>query len=168
MDGYLSKPFSISDIENLILQHLAAGASDSDKLVEVTGMQYRNSQDSTQSETESQVLNLAAIESIREIERKTGKQLLPSIFEGYVHQMDEKLRDIKREILAEDCTSVYRTAHAIKSMSANIGANRVRNISSHIEKKGREKELAGLADSVIVLTEAYHQFVDEFDICFAK
>ena len=119
-------------------------------------------------EQDYKVLNLAAIESIRDVERQTGKKLLPSIFEGYINQMDEKLRDIERDFNAHDSTSIYRTAHAIKSMSANIGADKVRSISSQIEKKGRENELGGLAEEIILLKEAYHEFVEQFDTSFAR
>ena len=82
--------------------------------------------------------------------------------------VDEKLRDIERDFNAHDGASLYRTAHAIKSMSANIGADKVRSISSQIEKKSRENEWGGLAEEIIVLTEAYHEFVEQFDTTFAR
>jgi CheY-like chemotaxis protein/HPt (histidine-containing phosphotransfer) domain-containing protein len=168
MNGYLGKPFSISDIQKIIESHLPPEFSDTYKF-EGNGTNYfQQAECSSAGKSESKILNLSAIESIRDVERQTGKQLLPSIFEGYIRQMEEKLRDIERDILTQDGTSIYRTAHAIKSMSANIGADKVRNISSQIEKKARENELSMLAEAIIVLAEAYHEFVEEFDICFAK
>jgi signal transduction histidine kinase/CheY-like chemotaxis protein/HPt (histidine-containing phosphotransfer) domain-containing protein len=163
MNGYLTKPFSISDIKNIVESHLHLSNSNIDMLEAIDRKHFQQTEHGCATESEFKVLNLAAIESIRDIERQTGKPLLPSIFKGYVHQMDKKLQDIERNILAQDGTSIYRTAHAIKSMSANIGADKVRSISSQIEKKGRENELVGLAESVIVLTEAYHEFIEEFD-----
>jgi len=168
MDGYLTKPFSIPDIQKCIEVHLHQEFSDCEMLVGINGNCVQQVECSNASETEFKIVNLAAIESIKDIERKTGKQLLPFIFAGYVDQMGEKLRDIEREILAQDATSIYRTAHAIKSMSANIGANRVIQISSQIEKKGRENKLVGLAEAMIVLTDAYNEFVEEFDTGYAN
>ncbi len=49
-------------------------------------------------------------------------------------------------------------------MSANIGAYKVRTISALIEKKGRENEVFGLAEAISTLTEAYQEFLVEFDI----
>jgi len=169
MTGYLTKPFSLSDIKNIVESHchLRQGISNIVELDDNDRKYCHQVEYSSAGEPQSKVLNSAAIESIRDVERQTGKQLLPSIFAGYVRQMDEKLQDIERDILAQDSTSIYRTAHAIKSMSANIGAERVRSISSRIETKGRENQLVGMAESVIVLTEAYHEFIDEFDISFA-
>ena len=78
--------------------------------------------------------------------------------------MEEKLQDIERDVRSEDSVAGYRTAHAIKSMSANIGAYKVRTISALIEKKGRENEVFGLAEAISTLTEAYQEFLVEFDI----
>ncbi len=168
MDGFLTKPFSISDIRENIEIHLRHGFSDTDMFADIDRKFTQQAEWGGEIEREYKVLNLSAIESIRDVERQTGKQLLPAIFEGYVNQMDEKLRDIERGFSAHDSTYVYRTAHAIKSMSANIGADKVRSISSQIEKKSRENQLGELAEEIIVLTEAYHEFVEQFDISFAK
>jgi len=168
MDGFLTKPFSISDIRNIFDTHFRPGFFATDTFEEIGSGHPHQAECGDGKEQDYKVLNLAAIENIRDVERQTGKQLLPSIFEGYISQMDEKLRDIEREFLAQDCTSLYRTAHAIKSMSANIGAAKVRNISSKIEKKSKENELGSLAEEILVLTEAYHEFVEQFDISFAK
>jgi signal transduction histidine kinase/ligand-binding sensor domain-containing protein/CheY-like chemotaxis protein/HPt (histidine-containing phosphotransfer) domain-containing protein len=168
MDGFLTKPFSIADIRSIFDIHLRLGLSATDSFENIESGYAHQAECDEGMGQDYKVLNLAAIESIRDVERQTGKQLLPSIFEGYIHQMEEKLRDIERNFRAHDCTSIYRTAHAIKSMSANIGAAKVRSISAQIEKKSKENELGGLAEEIIVLTEAYHEFVEQFDISFAK
>ncbi len=165
MDGYLTKPFSISDIQNSIEDYLHHHSSGRNGMTDIDKTQYEYPKCTSASGSESKILNLAVIDTIRDIERQTGKQLLPSIFAGYVNQMDEKLRDIERDIHAQDGVSIYRSAHAIKSMSANIGANKVIHISAQIEKKGKENEFGGLAEAMIVLTEAYREFVEEFDMC---
>jgi len=163
MDGYVTKPFSISGIQNTIEVHMHQKFSGNEKFVRIDNSRSQPIENIEPNESESRILNFAAIESIRDIERQTGKQLLPFIFAGYINQMDEKLRDIERDIQARDATSIFRTAHAIKSMSANIGANKVIRISSQIEKRGRNNELVGLAEAVIVLNDAYHEFIEEFD-----
>ncbi len=167
MDGYVTKPFSISDIQRSIEKHLKIVYLENEPKrmfhLESTGTVNTKTTD----HAESKVLDLSAIENIREIERQTGKQLLPSIFEGYTAQMEEKLRDIQRDLKSLDNVSIYRTAHAIKSMSANIGAEKVRLISAQIEKKGKEEELSDLDDAVVALLAAYQEFLAEFDIDLA-
>jgi CheY-like chemotaxis protein len=163
MNGYMTKPFSITDIQKNIEIHLRpenyrtlieSGTLDSGHAKTV------KTKDITR---ESEIFNHSAIDSIRDLERLTGKKILPSIFEGYISQMDEKLEEIKRCALSKDTASTYRTAHAIKSMSANIGAEKVRKISAAIEKKSRENDLTQANESIELLAKAYHEFVDEFE-----
>jgi CheY-like chemotaxis protein len=168
MDGYLTKPFSISDIKMSIDKYLQ-----SDLLTSEPGhsnapaSDIENLRKSSKSD-ETKVIDLSAIENIKEIERQTGRLILPSIFEGYVEQMEEKLREIERNIRAEDCISIYRTAHAIKSMSANIGAEKVRLISADMEKKGKEGDLSSLSGATISLADAYHEFLIRFETDFTN
>jgi HPt (histidine-containing phosphotransfer) domain-containing protein len=109
------------------------------------------------------IVNLKAIENIRDLERQTGKLLLPSIFSGYVAQMEEKLTELRGDTLHPDGTTIYRTAHAIRSMSTNVGAERVSIISSQIEKTSKANEFTGLTEAVAELTKAYQEFIEEFD-----
>ena len=170
MDGYLTKPFSISDIQKNIERHLHTELSKIDAAYSIDAEVDGNEPipKNKESSSESKVLDLVAIENIREIERQTGRQLLPSIFEGYIKQMEEKLKEIELNIHAADGVSLYRTAHAMKSMSANIGAYKVKSISAFIEEKGRENEILGLSESVAALTEAYHEFLVEFEADIAE
>jgi HPt (histidine-containing phosphotransfer) domain-containing protein len=164
MDGYVTKPFSISDIQKSIEKYLHCEFSEIDADWGIEVINKEKVDDCGAVATDSKVLDLTAIDNIRAIERQTGKQLLPAIFEGYVKQMEEKLQDIERDVLSQDGMSVFRTAHAIKSMSANIGAGKVKAISVLIEKKGKANEFSDLAEAVRALTEAYNEFLKEFDI----
>ena len=168
MDGYLTKPFSISDIQKSIDKYLQPTPFKIETRNEVSSkVRGKISNDSDQTK-ESKILDLSAIENIREIERQTGRTILPSIFEGYVKQMEEKLRDIENDARSKDSISVYRTAHAIKSMSANIGAEKVRLISSVIETRGKASDCNDLPDSIATLKEAYQEFLVEFKACLTN
>ena len=165
MTDFLTKPFSLSDIEQHIGRSAAPHRSAFDRASE-------NEADSTvripaqkvASETRSDILNFSAIETIRDVERQTGKPILPSIFEGYVTQMEEKLAELQQNLKSGDSTSIYRTAHAIKSMSANIGAKKITLISAAMEKDGREEKLKNMPEGMESLHEAYEEFVNEFKL----
>ncbi len=163
MNGYMTKPFSITDIQKNIEVHLRP---ENYKTLVASGSLDKGHEQAVKTEDstrESEIFNLSAIDSIRDLEQLTGKKILPSIFEGYISQMDEKLKEIKQCALSKDAASTYRTAHAIKSMSANIGAEKVRTISATIEKKSRENDLTQADKSIKLLNKAYHEFVDEFE-----
>ncbi|MEZ5566851.1 MAG: ATP-binding protein [Halioglobus sp.] len=138
MSDYINKPFSLSDIKES-LSHYAGFLDEHGATVSVTGASATIVNDITsEKEPEREILSISAIESIRDIERQTGRSILPSIFDGYNEQMQEKLEELYQSIQSKDCNLLYKTAHAIKSMSANIGAERVRYLGSTIEKLGRE------------------------------
>lgn len=168
MNGYMNKPFSLSDIRYFLKLHL-----NSDDIENAMNESRASSQSiaRTSSEPEnakvakldeSEILNLSAISSIRDIEHQTGKPLLPSIFDGYVEQMAEKLSDLALSIEASDTSAMYKTAHAMKSMSANIGAEKVRQVCSEIERKGRNGELKNIELLAQSLKDAYSEFLSEF------
>lgn len=162
MDGYLTKPFSLSDIQKNLEHHVHYDFATTAASIPIeSDVNLANHQLSVISR-ESRVLNISAIENIKEVERQTGKLFLNSIYEGYILQMEEKLREIEQTVVSNDSVSIYRLAHAIKSMSANIGAEKVQSISFEIEKRGRENELIGLAEAISLLKTAYSEFVNEF------
>jgi len=158
MNGYISKPFSMSDIQNSIELHLTHQRTDF--TYDVDSKKTSSSHD--EGLIEANVLDLATIENIRDVERQTGKKLLPSILEGYTHQMEEKFDEIENSIIEKDFDSVSRIAHAIKSMSANIGADKVKTISGRIEKQSRHKCLDGIDIATLSLKNAYYEFIERF------
>jgi CheY-like chemotaxis protein/HPt (histidine-containing phosphotransfer) domain-containing protein/anti-sigma regulatory factor (Ser/Thr protein kinase) len=166
MDFYLTKPFSVSDIRGVLERFFGKAKICSDD----HSMQRGNEENEffLEPENTSEIFSISAIENIREVEKQTGRSLLPSIFQGFVNQMEEKLSEINSHIESGDSIALYRTAHAIKSMSANIGAERVRAISSQIETAGRDNKLANLQKFVNELDHGYCEFKEAFESEFFK
>ena len=162
MNGYIKKPFSIHDIESTLTMHLGKSST---ILGQTEAPEPSNSVASAavpKPDEGSDIFNLSAINSILDVERQTGKPLLSSIFDGYIDQMSEKLQELEDSIGDQDSTRIYRTAHAIKSMSANIGADRVRQLSADIEEQGRNNNIGDLGESIPTLINAYEEFVSQF------
>ncbi len=167
MDAYLTKPFSISE--------LSAAIRKFEKKIVQEDMQHVTSKDefakaeensSIQSRINAEIFNIRAINNIREVELQTGRSLLPSILDGFRDQMQEKLVEISDNVKHSDSDKLYRTAHAIKSMSANIGAEKVRAISADIETCGRSGYIDNVPDSIVALSNAYEEFIEEFESNF--
>jgi signal transduction histidine kinase/ligand-binding sensor domain-containing protein/CheY-like chemotaxis protein/HPt (histidine-containing phosphotransfer) domain-containing protein len=167
MDGYLTKPFSISELRDSIQDFKAridGRASHNDRAQ--ASSQTSSHQQAGPTPVESEIFNMRAINNIREIEQQTGRSLLPSILDGFVKQMHEKLDEIIMDFQNRDPEKIYRTAHAIKSMSANIGAERVRKISANIEAEGRCGVIPDGSASFELLNSAYCEFIEQFESRF--
>jgi CheY-like chemotaxis protein/HPt (histidine-containing phosphotransfer) domain-containing protein len=162
MNHYLSKPFSIADIKKTLAKYLGQKFPEEiNWKLEVPKADSTNLAKAPIGGNQA-IVNSAAIENILEVERQTGNSILASIFDGFVDQMDEKLEEIQLNCSNMDNRSVYRSAHAIKSMSANIGAEKVRSISAEIESVGRNNNLADIDAKLDKLKVAYSEFVDHF------
>jgi CheY-like chemotaxis protein/HPt (histidine-containing phosphotransfer) domain-containing protein/anti-sigma regulatory factor (Ser/Thr protein kinase) len=164
MDYYLTKPFSVSDISRVLKRFVGDSQLDYDEKPATNqdpGILAQSAEDPT--DVNNEIFNIAAIENIKEVEKQTGRALLPSIFQGFVEQMNDKLCEINTHIESGDARSIYRTAHAIKSMSANIGAEKVRSISAQIEAAGRANNLENLDEFIEHLDYGYNEFISTFE-----
>jgi CheY-like chemotaxis protein len=169
MNDYLSKPFSLSEL-GACLGQLSKGPQNREGRGHQGSLQLTNSDASTKDahNVDTEIFNMRAIDNIREVEKQTGKTLLPIILTGFKDQMDDKLRQISCNLHDGDTENLSRTAHAIKSMSANIGAERVRSISALIESKGRKGDTSDGYEAIRMLQLAYTEFVEEFDQAFIE
>lgn len=168
MDGYLTKPFSMSELSESIKTFDNRINDRKHHLIQPkTGnLPSKSNQLGVEQEINSDIFNIRAINNIREIEEQTGRALLPSILEGFTVQMNQKLREISDNLKEGNSEKLYKTAHAIKSMSANIGAEKVRSISAEVEICGRAGKIVNVPESILELSAAYEEFVQEFRTSF--
>lgn len=163
MDMYLTKPFTLEQLEEVLeaffgrkrlnrnfdnSEKASTTSAEAEKVIDVSNIK---------------TINLRSIENIREVERSTGKAIIPSLLSGYKDQMSTKLYELRAQIEASNGDELYKSAHAIKSMSANLGADRVMAISAKIESIGRGKESGDLNALYFSLEDAYDEALIAFD-----
>lgn len=172
MDHYITKPFSIPDLETVLSSFLGLdrkGFSENRLVLPSTGkteiVETNLGRDGAKNLDE--IFEASALENILEIERQTNKPILKTVFEGFIAQMQEKMADLESHIENSNSGELYKTAHAIKSMSANIGAKEVRRISAEIESTARNGSIDGISESSIELSKAYEVFLETFESEFS-
>jgi CheY-like chemotaxis protein len=169
MNHYITKPFSISELKEVLYSyvgHKGTVAPDtSNSLTGENSKQYqkRPVEQKTADRTDN-VLDFIAINNIREVERQTQKPILKTIFEGFIAQMDEKLEEIRENFKTADSETLYQTAHAIKSMSANVGAKKVKQLSGEIESIARSGSITQVDAILDDLDSAYAEFLTAFTL----
>jgi len=162
MDGYLTKPFSLTELKTALTPYFKYGSPTKLSPTHIVENKTKGEQTDTPEPAFSDIINLRAVNNIREVEEQTGKVILPDILNGFTVQMSEKLLELHDNLNADDAEQLYRTAHAIKSMSANIGAERVRSISACIEADSRIGDIDNAQHSISELGIAYEEFLKEF------
>lgn len=171
MDHYITKPFSIPDLDKVLSSFIGLNK---DVLAKTEPNQQQvNDLATIKTKTEDrqisnfdEIIDVAALNNILEVERLTEKPILKTIFNGFTEQMQEKLNDLEQRIANTDSEGLYKTAHAIKSMSANIGAKEVRRISSEMETIARSGSIEGISSCLIELKNAYAVFLKTFTAKF--
>ena len=162
MDFYLTKPFSIADIKGVLRKYIRTTKDTKLKPLAKNQEKRRNADNGLNKKYKDEIVNLSAVENIKEIERQTGNIILPDIFKGFKVQMDEKLDHLNQLVASSDQVEVSKAAHAIKSMSANIGAEKVRNLSAKIESDAKDNQASNLELEISQLSVAYNEFCDLF------
>jgi HPt (histidine-containing phosphotransfer) domain-containing protein len=105
---------------------------------------------------------MRAVMNIVELEKQTGKPLLREIFSGFQSQVIEKFGELELELSRKEAENVSRIAHAIKSMSANVGAEQLKQISAQIELLAKSGDVSKVGALTYDLQKAYSVFVEEF------
>jgi signal transduction histidine kinase/ligand-binding sensor domain-containing protein/CheY-like chemotaxis protein/HPt (histidine-containing phosphotransfer) domain-containing protein len=163
MDDYIAKPFTISDIRNALEMYVGLNGT---FISPQPGAQPKPMLPSTEKRgpgENTQIINFKAVANIQEVERHTGKKILATIYSGFLEQMDEKLYELREPLIATDLSKITGLAHAIKSMCANIGADRVREVSSDLEQTAREGNIDNFPLMLNHIDGAYSDFRVEFE-----
>jgi signal transduction histidine kinase/ligand-binding sensor domain-containing protein/CheY-like chemotaxis protein/HPt (histidine-containing phosphotransfer) domain-containing protein len=162
MNHYVSKPFTINEIQRSI-ENLTGVRSLSRAPNKGTQKSRESTSNPNSMSSESEIFNISAIDTIKEVEESTGKELLRSIYEGYQTQMTDKMLELEAAIRSLNEIQIHKTAHAIKSMSANIGAEKVRSISADIEQDARKGNLRNIDIQIRTLGETHVEFSRAFE-----
>jgi CheY-like chemotaxis protein len=164
MNNYLTKPFTISELTEALTYHIHPRIKCQDSDQKLVALDHEP--DLLHTSSNPDVVNISAVNNIREVEKQTGKSILPSILDGFEQQMGTKMTEVGDNIRQNKSGDLFRSAHAIKSMSANIGAEKVRSISAEIEVQAKRGDLEGIEQKLSTLSNAYEEFLKEFRLKF--
>ena len=87
-----------------------------------------------------------ALANIAALQRPGSPPVLPKVISMYLKSSGELLEKLARALEEGDAETTRRTAHTLKSSSANVGASRLASLSKQLEDAGRSNSLqkAGL------------------------
>ena len=77
-----------------------------------------------------------------------GSGLLPFLISAFVRSSADQLRAIRHAVARQDAELLRDTAHELKGVSANLGANHVATLCGELEQAARAKNL-GPAEEVL-------------------
>lgn len=137
MDAILHKPFTIAKLGETLGLFLTPEVGASMEAISVAApLAAPVKQPSTEG---GSVLDEAAIAQLREMAEISGEAFIARVLALYRDNAPRALRDLAAAAAAGDATACADAAHALKSMSVNIGAAELADFLQEIEARAREE-----------------------------
>ncbi|WP_407048711.1 EAL domain-containing protein [Methyloraptor flagellatus] len=148
MDGFLAKPFTIRDLAACLQTHLADfmteatadASSRSEAEAEAPAAEAAQAPAAAAASDDGELPVLDPV-TLAELDRMAASgraDFVSRVFTLYVEHAPKARHELQLAVEAGDAERVSRAAHALKSMSYNIGAKRVAAGASGIEGAARE------------------------------
>ena len=100
-------------------------------------------------------LDESRLAAIRKLEEPGGPDLVAQIVGIYLEHAGRLLTELRTAASRHDLVSIERCAHTLKSNSAQLGAERVAEICSALERVARTVTPESLADFLLHLDREY-------------
>ena len=148
MNDYLSKPVLKADLERMLekwVQHqpYAPAAAGTNPAVPMSNDQP--------------ILDKSVIASLRELGGADDPGLFIELVNLFLADTPERMRTLSEALDSKDPTALERSAHALKSSAANLGALGLSTLFRDIESAGREKNLERAASLVARAVPEYQR-----------
>jgi len=156
MDDFLSKPYSIDQLQHIVQRWLPKEKADRIAYSKSEVMQVVPVDDVP-------VLNLQRLEQIRGMDSSGERKMLRKILNAFVQSAEHYMLELEKVIEDEDTAAVYRIAHSLKSSSANIGAESLSILFKRMEAYGKSGELISIRLLQNDLRYQYQRALAEID-----
>lgn len=89
-----------------------------------------------------------------------GQEFVLEMIDLFLAHAPERIRSARAALESGDHQTLYRSAHSLKSTSANMGARRLQRLAEQVEGRAAAKDLAPIPP---LLEEMAEQFEDVRD-----
>lgn len=95
------------------------------------------------------------LERLAEVLGEGSEDVIVSIVQTYLEEAPQRLESLSQAVRQKDPTRLHQAAHALKSMSTNIGASRLIHFCQSIESIGRSGSVLGTANLLAHVVAEY-------------
>lgn len=163
MNDYINKPFTLQDIKGCLERFLteADGTNLQLAIREISpsrSVKMFDQPTSPLSGNDEQIIATEVVNGILSVEEQTGNRILPDLLKGFIQQTKQKEAELLHAVELEDREELRKVAHAIKSMSASLGAEKVRALFEDMEKHHTSISMEAAATAAHKLSEFAQEF----------
>ena len=145
MDDYISKPVRIAELRSILERWgpLRSRKSDTTLISRHTSLPL------------DRLLDQSIISELREMPPSDGISMLQELVDLFLESAPQRIAQIGDSL--SDPAQLAFHAHALKSMSLNLGAKRIVEISQKLEELGRASNIAGAPALLQELQSTFNQ-----------
>ncbi|MGB7989327.1 MAG: response regulator [Candidatus Methylophosphatis roskildensis] len=141
MDDYLSKPFSREQLAGTLARWIKPLASTAPTSAATPRPATAHGADREQEAVRP--LNPRALDAIRELDPSGRSGLVARVVHSYLDDAPKRLVQMRTGLGEDDTVALGKAAHALKSASANVGAERLAAHCRDIEALARKSSIEG-------------------------
>lgn len=158
MDDYLTKPFGMEQLRERIAKWVRVAA-----LPIGAGRPAPKPapRDPGGPVPQGNVIRFRALESIVALDPENGEALLGRLLAAYEETSIQLVAAISRALAGGATDELRKGAHALKSSSGNVGAERLFDLCRNLEDAVRNRKLSALPDLVQALQREHGEVVEE-------
>lgn len=94
------------------------------------------------------IVDAQVVQSLKELGGDEDPGLFVEVVDLFLTDAQARLRELERALASGDVKLLERTAHSLKSASANVGALRFSKLCLEIELRGRAERTDGVGELV--------------------
>jgi signal transduction histidine kinase/DNA-binding response OmpR family regulator/HPt (histidine-containing phosphotransfer) domain-containing protein len=171
MDDYLSKPVKPAQLENMLRQWLPLEEMIREENAAIV-VEEANSGDDVSADTASDSFQSIVGDSSMPVSGMIDHTVLEelyeimedefvSVLESYLKSAPGLMYGIRDAVRDSDMDSLVKSAHPLKSSSANVGAMELSTLARELEFKGRENDLTRLVECYNQTADVYRRSISE-------
>ncbi|QBY05770.1 response regulator [Thalassotalea sp. HSM 43] len=163
MNSHTYKPFTINQILtvlNQFLAHLKVDDAEIDEFIEAYHIEGSHAQGQDNADqgtiedcnnerqsssapqkplqTTDNLIDKSAVDAIKDIEKMTGKPIYAKVYKTFKEEFAHKYQALEQALESNDSEQVRKTAHAMKSLSANVGGKKLADYCAQIERNASQ------------------------------
>jgi HPt (histidine-containing phosphotransfer) domain-containing protein len=162
MNDFMLKPFTASQLFSMIAQHIP------EKQLKISPLDIPSSSAPNLSIEVDRWIDADAVESIREIEARTGKKLYLRVADSFNTVMIEQMPALVEACKSGDRTSAMELAHAMKSLSGNVGTIAFTKLLLAIEMAAKTNQPIDDAEKLDELKDVFDKSQKSLKILIEK
>ncbi|EXI80615.1 MAG: Signal transduction histidine-protein kinase BarA [Candidatus Accumulibacter appositus] len=143
MDDYLSKPFSRERLLATLQRWLPSASTAIQSAASATTTAKTASPDPITDPSNEAPINPRALDAIRRLPGPNGPALVSKVIDAYLADTPPRFAQLRAALDAGDAEALRKAAHALKSSSANVGAEQLAALCRELEMLGRNSTVEG-------------------------